>query len=249
MYPVIFQFGFIQIYSYGLMLVFAFWVSVFLLTKQASILNAPKDFFWNMSFAILLAGIVCARFAYILLNLKFFLDEPGEILMLWHGGLVWYGGFLGGLTSAIIYLKCKRMPVLRTLDLIAPYICLAHSMGRIGCFLNGCCYGRRSQWGIYSPLANGYLIPAQLFSSLGLLIIFVILRLLQKRPHRQGFILFAYLIAASIERFIEEFLRGDSSRDYWGLTIFQVISIAIFLSSVFLWNIILSPEKKTQENA
>lgn len=243
MYPVIFQFGFIQIYSYGVMLVFAFWIFVFLLTRQAPALNVRNDFFWNLSLVILLAGILSARLAYIALNLRFFLDNPQEVFMLWHGGLVWYGGFLGGLLSGIIYLKRRKMPILRTLDMMMPYVALAQSIGRIGCFLNGCCYGR-------------LFIPAQLFSSFGLLIIFVILRLLQGRPHRQarlsgrqGFILACYLIAVSLERFIEEFLRGDSPRNFGGLTIFQVISIAVFLSGLFLWSIILKSAKKARESA
>lgn len=236
MYPILFKFGFIQIYSYGLMLVFAFWISVFLLTRQAGALNLPNDFFWNLSLVILSAGIISARLAYIALNLRFFLDNPQEVFMLWHGGLVWYGAFLGGLLSGIIYLKRRKMPILRTLDLIMPYAALAQSIGRIGCFLNGCCYGR-------------LFIPAQLFSSFGLLIIFVILRLLQGRPRRQGFILACYLTAASIERFIEEFLRGDSPRNFCGLTIFQVISIAVFLSGLFLWSIILKSAKKVRESA
>lgn len=249
MYPVIFQFGFIQIYSYGLMLVFAFWIFAFLLTRQAQGLNVTNDFFWNLSLVILLAGILSARLAYIALNLRFFLDNPQEVFMLWHGGLVWYGAFLGGFLAGSIYLKRKKMPLLKTMDLIMPYVALAHSIGRIGCFLNGCCYGRPARWGIYSPLANDYLIPSQLFSSLGSLIIFVILRLLQGRPRRQGFILACYLIAVSLERFIEEFLRGDSPRDFGGLTIFQVISIAVFLSGLFLWSIILKSAKKTRESA
>ena len=236
MYPVIFQFGFIQIYSYGLMLVFAFWIFVFLLTRQAPALNLTNDFFWNLSLVILLAGIVSARLAYIALNLRFFLDNPQEVFMLWHGGLIWYGAFLGGLLSGSIYLKRRKMPLLKTLDLIMPYLALSQAIGRIGCFLNGCCYGR-------------LFIPAQLFSSFGLLIIFVILRLLQGRTYRQGFILACYLIAVSLERFIEEFLRGDSPRNFGGLTIFQVISIAVFLSGILLWSIILKSAKKARESA
>jgi phosphatidylglycerol:prolipoprotein diacylglycerol transferase len=236
MYPVIFQFGFIQIYSYGLILVFAFWTFAFLLTQQALALKVANDFFWNFSLVILLSGILSARLAYIALNLRFFLDNPQEVFMLWHGGLVWYGGFLGGMLSGSIYLKRKKIPLLRAMDLIMPYVALSHSIGRIGCFLNGCCYGR-------------FFIPAQLFSSFGLLIIFVILRLLQGRPRRQGFILACYLMAVSLERFIEEFLRGDSPRDFGGLTIFQVISIAVFLSGLFLWNIIFKSAKKTRESA
>lgn len=246
MYPVIFEFGFIKIYGYGLVVALAFLVSAFALSRQAAVLGLKKDFFWDLSFWILFGGIIGGRLFYIILNLKFFLNNPKEIFMLWHGGLVWYGGFLAGIISAIAYLKANKAAVFKALDLIIPFAALGQSIGRIGCFLNGCCYGKRVWWGLYFPVHNDYLIPAQLFSSLDLLVIFIILRLLQDRPHRQGFILVVYLLLSSLERFLMEYLRNDSPRSFFGLTIFQLISIAIFFGTIFLWCIILLSQKKTR---
>ena len=93
---------------------------------------------------------------------------------------------------------------------------------------------------------NEVLIPSQLLSALSLLAIFVILRLLQDRPHRDGFIVVAYLLCASLERFIEEYFRGDSHRNFYGLTVFQVLSAAIFFGEGIVWYMILRFQKKTQ---
>lgn len=248
MFPILFKLGFIQIYSYGFMAAMAFLVSTLLLSRYVISLNLDKDFFWNLSYGILLGGILGGRLMYGALNLKFFLDNPGEIFMLWHGGLVWYGGFLGGLATAGIFLKSKKAPLFKTLDIIVPFAALGQAIGRIGCFLNGCCYGRAVWWGLYYPAHNDALIPAQLFSSLSLTAVFVVLRLLQERPHRTGFIVVMYLWCASGQRFIEEFLRNDSPRDFYGLTLFQVASIVIFLSALMLWCMILWLEKKPRVN-
>lgn len=245
MYPILFKFGSFQVYSYGLMVALAFWISVSLLSRHGRILGLSGDFFWNLSFWALAAGILGGRLTYVFLNLDFFLKNPSEIFKLWHGGLVWYGGFSAGLLSAILYLRRNKAPVFRVLDMAAPFIGLAHAIGRIGCFLNGCCYGRPVSWGIYSPVSSERLIPVQLISSLDLLAVFIILRLLEERPHRPGSITACYLIFSSLERFMVEFLRDDSTRNYFGLTIFQLISIVIFIGGLILWFITLRFPRKT----
>ncbi|MEK6567478.1 MAG: prolipoprotein diacylglyceryl transferase [Candidatus Omnitrophota bacterium] len=245
MYPILLKFGPFQLYSYGLMVVLAFWVSVSLLARRGYVLGLGRDFFWNLSFWALSGGILGGRLMYILLNFDFFLKDPLEIFKLWHGGLVWYGGFIAGLLSAVIYLKRNNAPMLKTLDLAAPFIALAQAIGRIGCFLNGCCYGRPVSWGIYLPEHNDCLIPVQLISSLDLLAIFIILRLLEERTRRPGSVVVYYLLFSSLERFLVEFSRDDSARSFCGLTIFQLISIVIFISALILWFIILRFPRKT----
>lgn len=245
MYPILFKFGPFQIYSYGLMVALAFWVSVSLLARRAYVLGLGRDFFWNLSFWALSAGILGGRLMYIILNLDFFLKDPLEIFKLWHGGLVWYGGFIAGLLSAVFYLKRNNAPILKTLDLTAPFIALAHAIGRIGCFLNGCCYGRPVSWGIYFPQHNDRLIPVQLISSLDLLAIFIILRFMEERPRQPGSVVVYYLLFSSLERFLAEFLRDDSARSFFGLTIFQLISIVIFISALILWFTTLRFPRKT----
>ncbi len=255
MYPIICKLGPLTIYSYGLALALAFCVAVFLLNRQARNQGLNPELIFNLCFIILVSGIIGARILYVVLNIKFYLNNPVEIIMLSHGGLAWFGGLILGSLSCLVYLRCKGLKIYKTFDLIIPYIALAQAIGRIGCFLNGCCFGKETlHWGIYFPIHNAILIPTQLYSSLALLGIYIILRRKQARvyPHtnlerqhkgvkqvsgggyREGEIFYLYLFLYCLWRFFIEFFRGDSKIFILGLSIFQIISIALFILSVVM---------------
>jgi len=124
------------------------------------------------------------------------------------------------------------MDLLRSLDLLAPFIALGQAIGRIGCLLNGCCFGRESKFGLYFKVFDQILIPTQLYSSLLLLLIFIVLRLKQDAKHLPGEILCGYLFLYSLKRFFIEFLRNDSPRMFYGLTLFQVLCLVMFFLSL-----------------
>ncbi len=231
MYPVICKIGPFSIYSYGLMLVVAFAVSSTLARLQAKKQNINPDIIFNFSFVVFISGIIGARILYIIQNLSYYLKNPLETIMLQQGGLSWFGGLVFGLVSGIMYLKKKNLSVYKILDLIIPFVALAGGIGRIGCLLNGCCFGRVSKFGIYFAVHNSILIPTQIYSSLSLIFIFIILRFLQERPHKEGAIFFAYLLFYSIKRFFIEFWRGDNEMIIFRLTLFQIISMVIFCLS------------------
>ena len=162
MYPIICKLGPLTVYSYGLMLVLAFAISTFLLTRQAKKKGLNPELFFNLSFIIIVSGIIGARILYVILNLKFYLNYPAQILMLTRGGLAWFGGFFLGSLSCIAYLTYKGLDTYKIFDLIIPYVALAQAIGRVGCFLNGCCFGRESlHFGLYFPVHNTILIPTQ----------------------------------------------------------------------------------------
>jgi len=231
MHPTICQIGPFTIYSYGLMLVVAFLVGSSLAVRRARRKNINPDIIFNLCFLAFISGIIGARFFYVLQNIGYYTENPLEIFMLQKGGLVWFGGLIAGIGGAVFYLKFKKLSVYKILDLVVPYLALAQSIGRIGCLLNGCCFGKNSTWGIYFATHEATLIPTQIYSSLLLLVIFIILRLLEERPHKAGEIVSAYLILYSLKRFFIEFLRGDSNTIFLNLTLFQLISIVIFLSA------------------
>jgi len=234
MHPELCRIGHFAIYSYGVALVLAFWICTFLLRRAAPRFGFNPEEITNLLFTVFFSGIVGGRLVYILLNLRMYTLDPLEIIMLQHGGLAWFGGFIGGAAGGIFYCLKKRMPLLKTLDLIAPYIALGHGIGRIGCFFNGCCYGKVSPHGFYFPVHGESLVPVQLYSSFLLVAIFVILRMLQDKPHRAGDIFFAYLILYSVKRFFVEFFRADGNILFWGLTVFQVFSVVMFFTAVTL---------------
>lgn len=221
MHPLICKVGPFAIYSYGVMLAFAFLVSSYLAKKKAQTVGISPEIIFNLAFIAFIFGIIGGRLLYVIFNFDYYIDNLSEIFKLWHGGLSWFGGLFLGSVAGIVYINRKGLSVYKVLDVIVPFVALGQAIGRIGCFLNGCCYG-----------VLGF-IPIQIFSSLLLLIIFIILGFLQERPHKAGEILFLYLILYSIKRFFVEFWRADNKILMFGLTYFQIIAIAIFFFSVW----------------
>ena len=233
MYPEICHLGPFTILSYGLMLVLAFFVSAFLCAQQAKKEKMDPDTIFNLLFVVFISGIIGCRVFYVLNNFSFYFDNPREIIMLQHGGMAWFGGLIFGSISAFLFMKRANLNFLKVADLLVPFVALGQSIGRIGCLLNGCCFGRESQLGLYFPVFDKVLIPTQMYSSLLLLVIFCILRWMQENEHSTGMILYSYLFFYSLKRLGIEFLRNDSPRIFLGLTIFQLLSIVVFVFSCF----------------
>lgn len=235
MHPIICQIGPFTIYSYGLMLVIAFVVVSKLVCFHAKRQGINPDIIFNFLFLVLIMGIAGARIFYITENLTYYLKNPWEIIMLQHGGLSWFGGLFLGFIYSIIYLKKNKLAPYKIFDLIIPFLVLGQAIGRIGCLFNGCCFGKISgKFGLYFESQGLMLIPTQIYSALLLILIFIILRLLQNRPHRDGQIFFTYLLLYSAKRFFIEFWRADNTIILFGLTLFQFLSAIIF-SAAFLW--------------
>lgn len=216
MYPVICTIGPFTVYSYGLMLALAVVIASSLAAGRAKQEGINPEIVLNLSFIGVISGVIGARAFYVVENFAYYLENPLEALMLQHGGLSWFGGLALGSASAVIYLKKKRLPIYKALDLIAPFIALAQSLGRVGCLLNGCCFG-------YT------FIPLQIYSSLSLVALFLFLRHLQERPQKQGRVFFTYLLLYSLGRFFIEFWRAEHRIILWGFTLFQLICVALFI--------------------
>lgn len=218
MHPIICKIGPFTIYSYGLMLAIAFGVSLFLCLKQARKEGQDTNIIFNTAYLGLISGIIGGRLFYVIENLSYYFKNPIEIILLQHGGLSWFGALILAFICTAISLKRRHIPIYRVLDLFAPFIALAQAIGRIGCLLNGCCFGLT-------------VIPIQIYSSVILLFIFIILRQLQDRPHREGSIFFSYLLFYSVKRFSVEFWRLDNPSIIGSLTLFHILSLTIFCIS------------------
>jgi len=167
-----------------------------------------------------------------LLNLDYFLKDPSEIYKLQNGGLAWQGGLIFATATAFFYLKKHRLPVLKFLDIASPYGALGQSIGRIGCFLNGCCYGKPVWWGPYFPVHDARLHPTQIYESVGLLAVFLILKNLNTKKWGEGRVFAVYLMLAAALRFVVQFFRDDHDPIWFGLSIFQWVCIVVFLSAI-----------------
>ena len=208
MYPVIYQIGPFTIYSFGVMLALAVVVCTFLLSRDMERrLGIHSDKIFDFVFWVVMAGIIGARLFFVLLNLNFFMAHPLEIIMVQNGGLAWQGSLIFGFAVTVWYLKSHKWPVGSFLDVAVPYAALGQAIGRIGCFLNGCCYGKPSKWGMYFPTHAETLYPTQLYDSLGLFLIFFILKKSQTVLKTPGQTFLLYLFLASAQRFIIEFFR------------------------------------------
>lgn len=230
MKPILFECRFFTIYTYGFLVAVAFFVATTLISRAVRRRGLSEPLYYHLCLVLLLAGIVGARIFYVALNWSFFSADWQEIVMLQHGGLVWYGGLIGAVLGAYVYMKIHRMPIISTMDLLVPYVALAQAIGRVGCFFNGCCHGRESVWGFYVSALGKRIFPSQLVDAASLLVVYLVLR--RVPAQKKGAALSAYFILAAGQRFLMEFLRGDQRPFYFGLSVFQWISLGVVVVGV-----------------
>jgi phosphatidylglycerol:prolipoprotein diacylglycerol transferase len=144
------EWGPLRFYSYGLMLALGLGVAIYLFAKDAArnlsvkVGLSPETTFQrviDLGVWVIISSLAGARLFYVLENHEQYRGAWAEVFFLWKGGLVFYGGLFGALVAAYFWLKSQRWPIATFYDLVAPYILLGHVLGRVGCFLNGCCYG------------------------------------------------------------------------------------------------------------
>ncbi len=201
----------------------------------------------DLIFWVVIFGLIGGRVFYVFLNLGYYIQQPLEIIKLYKGGLVFHGAFIFGLVSAVIYIKRNSLPFWKTLDILAVFVPLAHSFGRVGCFLNGCCYGKptRVWWAVVSPAGEYVKVhPTQLYSAFFLFLLFLYLFFREGKKAFDGQIFFLYLALYGILRFIIEFFRGDNNPVLGILTIFQVISLGLVFCGICGYFILKKKSKK-----
>lgn len=141
MHPILFNIGDFYVGTYGVMIVIGMFIGLALGRHLAKKVGIAPDLIYDMAFFVLLAGFVGARILFILTNLDHFFDAPLSYIFA-REGFVFLGGFIGAAAVAIAFIKIKQMPMWDVGDIAAPSLALGHGIGRIGCFLAGCCYGR-----------------------------------------------------------------------------------------------------------
>jgi len=244
--------GELTITSFGLMMALAF-LSAYVVTRsELGRLGADPDLGADILLGALVGGIVGAKVYYVLLYWdRTALDPLGMIFS--RGGLVWYGGFIGGVLGVAWMVKRRGAPLPLTIDALAPAMALGYAIGRVGCFLVGDDYGRPTDsWlGIAFPRGQppstagnlrrfGAHIdpsvpdtqvlavhPTQLYETGLSLIFFLLLWRLRKHPHQQGWLFALWLTLAGAERFLVETLRAKDDRFLGAFTLAQVISVCL----------------------
>lgn len=237
MHPTICHLGPLTVYSYGLMLVIAFLVASHLASRQARVEGFDPELIFSLCFRSFIAGIIGARALFVASHAGHYLENPVEIVMFTQGGLSIFGGLIAGIVTAFAVVRSRRLSWQRVLDLLLPFVALGQAFGRVGCYLNGCCYGKEVWWGVVFPGEPYARIPTQLIASFLLVCIFVALRFLQDRPHAAGSITCWYLILYGAKRFFVESLRADNAQIIGGFTLYHVMSVVFVATGVLglLW--------------
>lgn len=216
MHPILFNIGTLQIRVYGVLTALAFLTGIYLSSMLAKKRGFNPDVMLDMGLVAIVTAVIGARTLYVLVWWKYFAANPVEIFKVWEGGLVFYGGLIGGFIGCLAWVKYKKLPVWEIADISVPFIALAHAIGRIGCYYNACCYGAvNEKYGVIFPAIGDNLkhLPTQLYeSALNFLNFIILLLFFRNRKRRTGDVLFMYSFNYGVIRLIMELFRGDPER-------------------------------------
>ena len=251
-YPFIIKIGPLEITGYGIMMMVGFLMGGWLIDKDLRRRGMHPEFAADIVVAAVIGGIVGAKLWYVALH--------GPDALLSRGGLVWYGGFVGGALAVAIQGWLKKVPFRWNAQLVAPALPAAYALGRVGCFMVGDDYGVPSTlpWAVKFPqglppttaagLASfGWQAPAgtdpttlfavhptMLYETGFMTIAFMVLWSLRMKPYGTGWLFGLYLVFAGGERFAVEFLRLKDDRFLAGFTVAQLTSVLLVLAGMAL---------------
>jgi phosphatidylglycerol:prolipoprotein diacylglycerol transferase len=244
-----------QVHSYGVMIFIACMSSLAIGVWRARREKIHTDVVYELATWLFLGGVIGARGLYVLTHPEG-IHHFSDVMRSWQGGNVFYGCILGGLTGSLIYWFRRPFPFWPMTDVAAPAVAIGAALGRIGCFLNGCCHGAVCDlpWAVTFPAgshawvrqANAGLItpdaarslpvhPTQLYASLAAFVVLAMILAYFPRRKRPGEAMALLMILYSVTRWPIEALRGDESALFAGMTLSQNISIGLFLCGLALW--------------
>ncbi|HDZ89947.1 MAG: prolipoprotein diacylglyceryl transferase [Deltaproteobacteria bacterium] len=242
MHPDLFSIGPFTLHTYGLFVATGFLAALLITVRLGKDQGIGPQQTMDMGFLIILSAIVGSRIMYVLMNISHYIKRPLDVFKVWEGGLVFSGGILCVVLTVIWYAKRHDLSFWKVADLWSPAMAVGQGIGRIGCFMAGCCYGRPSgpEWGVVftdphslAPL-NIPLYPTQLFSSISGFIIFFILLLIHRKRRFQGQVFLWLLMLHSTARLFIERFRGDDRGVIIGgqMSVTQLVTLLILLGAV-----------------
>jgi phosphatidylglycerol:prolipoprotein diacylglycerol transferase len=246
MFPELFRIGSFPVNTYGVLLALAFLSALFVAARVAERDGLKRERVFDVGLWMLLAGLVGSKLLLMLAEPEYGRNLSNLFSMdFLRSGGVWYGGFLGALLAGVLLLRRYRLPFWKTTDALAPGVAVGQSVGRLGCFAAGCCWGDECAmpWGVTFPAeahrttgvpAGVALHPTQLYESAAMLAVFLFLLWLHRRKRFDGQVIAAYAVLYGATRFTIEFFRDDPRGDIAGLTTLtglstsQLISLLVF---------------------
>ena len=234
MHRVLFQVGGLTVYSYGVMLAVGFIVATLVARYRFKLQYKNPDIILDFVLAAVVGGIVGARLFYVIGNWSEFRGHLGKIFSINMSGLVFYGGLVLGVALVVAVGFWKKVKFWSIMDLAGLCLPLGLAFGRVGCFLNGCCYGKPTTlpWGITFPTVAPLVArhPTQLYELVLDLGLFAFLWWKRDSFSRDGTAFWLFALGYGSIRFFMEFLR-DHTAAHAGLA-FQMMSLALILAAV-----------------
>lgn len=256
MYPELFHIGSFPVRAYGLMLAASFVVGVLYIKHVVERDKKSFEPYLTIATLMILGGVVGARLFYVIFHLDEFSGHWLNTINPFHegqfgiAGLNLYGGVLVALAATIWYCRRAGLSILETFDYFAPTLGIGLAITRIGCFLNGCCFGVPTTlpWGIKFPegsipdyiFHNQYIHPTQLYSSLYGLILFLFLnRMLPRKKFNGQLVAFLFMAEATFRFLIEDVRYYESEMKFtlggMSITYNQVISVGLFVTGLAIY--------------
>ena len=248
--------GGVKVFGYGMMLFLAFLASMNLAARAARRAKLDPNVIHDMALTVFISGLVGARLFYVIQYWGVNVHSLLDIFKVWEGGIVLYGSIIGGTIGFFAFRAIRPFPLRPYLDAVAPALALGVAIGRVGCFLNGCCYGDvcHLPWAVSFPQpsppwhahAVSHLIgpdarwslpvhPTQLYSTVdGLLLCLLALAYYPIR-RRDGEVMALLMVTYPISRILIEYLRSDERVFFAGMTISQNISLGLFICGLAYW--------------
>ncbi len=216
MQPILLNVGGLTLYSYGVMAALAVVAAGLVVHRLAGRLGLESASAVELTIAALVGGLAGARLYWMIEHWQ---EVRGDLL---HGltggaGFTWYGGLLGGVVAVIVYARVRRLPLGTVANVMAPAVALGYAVARIGCLLAGDgTYGRPSDlpWAMAFPRGmmptTARVQPTALYETLAMLVAFIVLYRLARRPHSGWHVFAWFLVLSGAERVAVEFLRINS---------------------------------------
>ncbi|RMF56231.1 prolipoprotein diacylglyceryl transferase [Candidatus Woesearchaeota archaeon] len=236
--PVLFHLGPLEIRYYGIIYALGFIIAYFFLKRMVAEqkINLTKDDVGDLIFWIAVGVVIGARFFHVFVyNAGYYLKNPAEIIMVWHGGLSFHGGLVGAIIAAWVFCRKKKVSLLEIADIIVIPAALALSLGRIANFINAEIVGKVTDlpWCVNFPGYEGCRHPSQIYEAFKNFFIFLVLWSIRNLKLAKGSVFSIFLILYGLLRTLAEFVK-DQPIIFAKLTMGQLLSIPMFFLGLFL---------------
>lgn len=237
----------ISLHSYGLMIALGVIAAYYIMLRKSVKFGIDADKLSSLFIWVIVAAFVGGKLFFFFEDIGKYIDDPSRIKGAMGGGFVFYGSLIFAIPTIVWWLKKEKIAVRPFLDNLAFAGPVVHSLGRVGCFLAGCCHGKVcdtwmgvtfSHPDTLAAIKDAPLYPTQLFDIVVNLIILLTVFLLDKKKKFEGQLFLVYLVMYAIGRSIVEIYRGDEARGFLfggALSHSQFIALFILIVSPIVW--------------